>query len=236
MNLVQELTGGGVTTVTFLTGLGLDEMFTRTENTATSTFLTDALGSTLALADATGALQTDYTYDPFGETSTSGVTSTNAVQFTGRENDGVGLYFYRSRFYNPMSHRFISTDPLGLAAGVNLYAYVLNAPTIHVDPLGQQSVTPFPWWYWFFKVLNMEPPMPVDLAEQAHTIEEATKVGEKGIEEANKHVERRRETIKDLCAQDPSWPYCKSDDPNKPDPPKKKSKSDDPDQEPNSPW
>src|SRR5207248_4621836 len=69
--------------------------------------------------------------------SVSGAYSTNAAQFTGRENDGTGLYFYRARFYSPALQRFTAGDPLGLSAGVNLYAYVLNRPTVLVDPSGR---------------------------------------------------------------------------------------------------
>jgi len=34
-------------------------------------------------------------------------------EFTGRENDGTGLYFYRARYYNPTFQRFIAQDPIG---------------------------------------------------------------------------------------------------------------------------
>jgi RHS repeat-associated protein len=51
-----------------LTGLGIDEVFSRTDSTGTRTFLTDALGSTLALTDESGTEQTTttYTWDPTG--------------------------------------------------------------------------------------------------------------------------------------------------------------------------
>jgi hypothetical protein len=54
--------------------------------------LADALGSTLALAGTGGTAATQYTFDPFGGTSASDAMNTNASQFTGRENDGTGLY------------------------------------------------------------------------------------------------------------------------------------------------
>ncbi len=47
---------------TLLTGLGIDESLTRTESVGQRGFLTDALGSTLALTDNTGAVATSYTY------------------------------------------------------------------------------------------------------------------------------------------------------------------------------
>ena len=40
----------------------------------------------------------------------------NSYQYTGRENDGTGLYFYRARYYAPALGRFISEDPIGLEA------------------------------------------------------------------------------------------------------------------------
>lgn len=39
------------------------------------------------------------------------------TKFTGRENDGTGLYFYRARYYNPTYQRFIAQDPIGFAGG-----------------------------------------------------------------------------------------------------------------------
>ncbi len=72
-----------------LTGLGIDESFARTDSGGTSTLLVDALGSTLALADTSGTVQTQYTYEPFGPTSASGAASANPAQYTGRENDDI---------------------------------------------------------------------------------------------------------------------------------------------------
>ena len=94
------------------------------------------MGSTLALADTSGAVATSYAYTPYGATTTSGAASTNAVQYTGRENDANGLYYYRARYYNPTTGRFISEDPLGLAAGINIYAYAADDPVDLNDPSG----------------------------------------------------------------------------------------------------
>ncbi|MBI2526322.1 MAG: RHS repeat protein [Candidatus Rokubacteria bacterium] len=133
---VQELAGATVT-ANLLTGLGIDEYFTRTTGTTTRTLLTDALGSTVALTDDTGALQAEYTYEPFGATTETGVDS-NPFQYTGRELDaGTGLYYYRARYYHPGLQRFISEDPIEFAGGdMNLYAYVFNDPVNAADPSG----------------------------------------------------------------------------------------------------
>jgi RHS repeat-associated protein len=81
---------------------------------------------------------------PFGTTSVSGATDANPYQFTGRESDGTGLYYYRARYYHPQLQRFVSEDPLGLVGGdVNLYAYVKNSPTNFADPLGLLQFSSF---------------------------------------------------------------------------------------------
>jgi RHS repeat-associated protein len=134
-NAVQELSGSSVK-ADLLTGLGVDQVLARTDSSGTMSLLTDALGSTLALADASAVVQSTYVYEPYGQTTSGGAASDNAVQYTGRENDGTGLYFYRARYYDPVKGRFIQSDPIGLASGANTYVYVSSAPTMTNDPTG----------------------------------------------------------------------------------------------------
>ena len=138
-NPVQEassVNGGAVV----LNGLGLDRRFTRTEGANASTLLTDHLGSTLALTNASGAATTRYAYAPYGATTPSGAASDNPYQFTGRQNDGNGLYYYRARYYNPAIGRFISEDPIGLRGGGNLYGYAAQSPVRFRDSRGKKTV------------------------------------------------------------------------------------------------
>ncbi len=138
-NAVQELSGSTIT-ANLLDG-GVDEIFTRADSSGSFTQLKDALGSTIALVDASGNLVTQYAYDPFGNTTLSGATNANAFQYTGRENEGNGLYYYRARYYSPALHRFISQDPLGFrGSGPNWYAYAYNNPTNLVDPSGMAAM------------------------------------------------------------------------------------------------
>jgi RHS repeat-associated protein len=134
LNVVQEL-ASGTPTANQLTGLGIDETFTRAISGGPETILPDALGSTVALANVSGSVQKEYTYSPYGETTASGTSSTNTAQFTGRENDGTGLMYYRARYYSPRLQRFTSEDPIGFVGGINVFAYVENSPTSFVDPL-----------------------------------------------------------------------------------------------------
>jgi len=76
-------------------------------------------------------------YEPYGEvTSTGSSNSNNPYQYTGRENDGTGLYYYRARYYSPTLKRFISEDPIGLGGGLNEYAYARGNPMSFIDPSG----------------------------------------------------------------------------------------------------
>ena len=123
-------------TANLLTGLGIDEFFTRTDGVGVRSLLPDALGSTVALGDGTGTLQTQYTYEPFGFVSQTGAASTNSYKYTGREDDGTGLMYYRARYYHPRLQRFISEDPIESKKEINLYGYVKNNPLSMTDPTG----------------------------------------------------------------------------------------------------
>jgi len=135
-NIVQELSGT-TPTANLITGR-VDEYFQRTDSTGAASFLTDALGSTVALTNASGGNVAQYTYDPHGNTTVAG-SSTSAFQFTGRENDNTALYYYRARYLSPGIDRFISEDPLGLAGGINDYAYAGNDPVDNADSSGMLS-------------------------------------------------------------------------------------------------
>ena len=140
LNPVQELDGAAPPNVTanLLTGLGIDEYFTRSDAGGTMAFMADALGSTVGLVNSAGGIDMSYTYQPFGAATVSGA-SANPYQFTGRENDGTGLYYFRARYYSPTFQGFLAQDPFGsVAAGLNLYTYVYNQPTGFIDPSGER--------------------------------------------------------------------------------------------------
>jgi RHS repeat-associated protein len=48
----------------------------------------------------------------------------------------AGLYYYRARYYDQNSSRFLSEDPIGLNGALNFYAYVDNDPGDYDDPFG----------------------------------------------------------------------------------------------------
>jgi len=147
LNPVQELDGANPPNVTanLLRGLGIDEHLSRTDSSGAMSLLRDALGSTLALTDSTGALNTQHTYQPFGATTASSPSNANPYQFTARENDGTGLDFFRARYYSSSNQRFTAQDPLQFIwEDLNLYAYVKNAPPNRSDPTGKQDIPILP--------------------------------------------------------------------------------------------
>jgi RHS repeat-associated protein len=135
-NVGQELSGTTPAANEILGGI--DEFFSRKVSAGTYSPITDALGSVLALANSSGTIKTQYGYDPFGNTTTAGGTNTNVFQYTGRENDTNGLYFYRARYYNPVFGRFVSEDPIGFRGGINLYRYANDNPVEFRDPYGRE--------------------------------------------------------------------------------------------------
>ena len=132
-----------------LNGLGIDERFAETSAAGTSSYLSDALGSTVGVTDASGAMVGGSTYSPYGATSFTGSVTT-PFEFTGRENDGAtNLYYYRARYYNSDLGRFISADPLGFGGGMNFYAYVNGNPISYRDPKGEDAWTYYVSWINF---------------------------------------------------------------------------------------
>jgi RHS repeat-associated protein len=133
-DVTQEIKAGVKTN--YVRTLNIDEPLTRITGTTIRHYVTDALGSIMALANDTGATKTTYVYDAFGNATATGETSDNPFQYTGRENDETGLYYYRARYFSPEMQRFISEDPIRLGGGINYFLLVHNNPVNRKDPLG----------------------------------------------------------------------------------------------------
>src|SRR2546429_406610 len=118
----------------YLNGPGIDNKIRLKTGSTLYYFAQDHLGSTTALTESKGALVERQSYDAYG--NSAGSTRTR-YGFTGRERDPLtGLQYNRARFYDPQLGRFISEDPIGLAGGINSFAYVGNNPVLYRDPSG----------------------------------------------------------------------------------------------------
>ncbi|MFD8811807.1 RHS repeat-associated core domain-containing protein, partial [Streptomyces sp. NPDC059627] len=79
------------------------------------------------------------------------------LRFPGQYFDAEsGLHYNYFRYYDPRSARYLSPDPLGLAAGTDHYAYVIN-PLDWSDPLGLQSCPTFKGLTWLTDKLLTRP-------------------------------------------------------------------------------
>jgi len=136
INSVQEIDGSGAIVARYTEGAGVDEPLAMLRS-ATSFFNADALGSITSLTNGTGGLAQTYSFNSFGEETTSTGSLVNPFRYIARDSDSeTGLYYYRARYYDSNSGRFISSDPIGFQAGANFYAYVANSPVNLFDPLG----------------------------------------------------------------------------------------------------
>ncbi len=86
-----------------------------------------------------GSLVATYDYMPFGLPLASTRASDNRTKYSGGLGEFTlsdGLVNMRARYYNPDIGRFITSDPMNVNGGINLYRYGLNSPLRYTDPTG----------------------------------------------------------------------------------------------------
>ena len=103
----------------------------------------DHLGSAMVMSDRDGHLVQQYGYTAFGNEHYKNNTYAFSVsnRYTGQQLDeDTGLYFYKSRYYDPELGRFTQADPVVPSANtsqaLNRYSYVKNNPLKFTDPSG----------------------------------------------------------------------------------------------------
>ena len=101
----------------------------------------DAIGSTKALTDETGAVTDTYQYDAWGNQISTTGSSENPFRWVGKLgyywDAELGTYYIRRRTYQPQNARWLSEDLLLFHHGIlNAYVYVYNSSTRKVDPSG----------------------------------------------------------------------------------------------------
>ena len=136
-NLIEETNAAGGVVARYSDGLNIDEPLAMLRSGTTNYYQADGLGSVTSLSNVAGALAQTYTFDSFGKQIGSTGSLTNPFQYTAREFDSeTSLYFYRARYYDPQTGRFIGEDPLKFGASPDLYNYLDNDPTSWLDPSG----------------------------------------------------------------------------------------------------
>ena len=118
---------------------------------------TDHLGTPTQITNTTGVLVWQASYSPFGLATINNDVDGDLVngkstpvelniRFPGQYYDvETGLHYNWHRYYDPSVGRYITSDPLALAAGINTYGYVGGNPISFTDPLGLVRMDD-PYW------------------------------------------------------------------------------------------
>ncbi len=103
----------------------------------------DGSGNVSEYLDRYGGLAAHYEYSPFGETLVheGGRADEFAHRFSTKAVvPGTPLYYYGSRFYSPVTGRWLNRDPIRETGGLNLYAFIQNTPANAVDLFGYEII------------------------------------------------------------------------------------------------
>ena len=135
--LVEEVNAGGGAVALYLHGANIDEPLAMLRGGITSYYDSDGLSSVTSLTNAAGAVVQTYTYGSFGSIVSINGSLTNPFLYTGREFDSESsLYYYRARYFDPITGRFLSEDPISFRGGNNFFEYAKNNPIRFSDPTG----------------------------------------------------------------------------------------------------
>ena len=114
-------------------------------------------GDIVGIYNGAGELKAHYEYDAWGNvisitdnngnaiTNPNHIGNLNPFRYRGYYRDTeTGLYYLMSRYYDPITHRFINADGYFQSGGsildANTFAYCGNNPVLNVDPLGTCKV------------------------------------------------------------------------------------------------
>ncbi len=108
------------------------------DNTGTYYIHSNHLDTPQVITDQNQTVVWQATYTPFGEANITTASIENNLRFPGQYFDQeTNLHYNYFRDYDPSIGRYITSDPIGLAGGLNTYAYALQNPVFYTDPTGE---------------------------------------------------------------------------------------------------
>lgn len=149
-HLAAEVDSDGDLIRRYVRGPGVDNMLGMVSYADGETnayfFVVDHLGTVHAVLDEDGDVVESYELDAWGRLLAVRDADGNAIAesaignrilFQGREYSAAsGLYFHRTRYYDPVVVRWTAPDPIGIAGGENLYVAFNNNGIMFIDPDG----------------------------------------------------------------------------------------------------
>ena len=151
--LVRE--SGGAEPVRFLYGEGgiIGIKYDRSK----FLFRKNAFGDVTEVYNVRGELVAKYSYSAYGkctiEYNKDNAAYFNPIRYRGYYYDEeTGLYYLKSRYYDPETGRFLNADDISYLApetinSLNLYAYCGNNPVMRIDENGNA------WWDWLLGIV-----------------------------------------------------------------------------------
>lgn len=107
----------------------------------------DHLGTPRVARTADGKVVWRWDSDGYGTTlpnedpDGNGIKTVINLRFPGQYYDvESGLHYNWHRYYSPKLGRYVQSDPIGIAGGINTYAYVAGNPISKIDPLGLTAI------------------------------------------------------------------------------------------------
>lgn len=135
IHIAAEVDNSGTILRRFVYGANIDEILVVTAGSAKHWAQQDGLGSVVGTTDNSGTAIAAMAYDVYGNVR-GGDLGPVPQRFAGMWWDAnIKKYYVRSRWYDPLTSKFLSPDPL-VGIDINRYAYVVNSPVQYIDPVG----------------------------------------------------------------------------------------------------
>jgi RHS repeat-associated protein len=142
--VVEEVTGTTASR-TYTYGLQRISQNQQLSNIWTPSFYGyDGGGTVRLLTDSTGTVTGTYDYDAWGNAVNTTGSTPNVYLYRGEQYDtDLGLYYLRARYFDPLSGRFLTTDPADGDASdpstLHRYLYAGSDPVNGRDPSGRAT-------------------------------------------------------------------------------------------------
>lgn len=123
---------------------GPDGLIARKSGSTWTYYEFDQQGNVSQRRNSTGGLVTSSIYDAYGKETNNGGTPTDPFGYNAQwgywlDRD-TGLYLCQHRWYDPVTSRWVTRDPIGYSGGANLYGYCDGSPAGGVDVTGLERI------------------------------------------------------------------------------------------------